>query len=425
MIFANADEKDIQIIREFKKNETIYIEVKAVNKGCRCLKCGTYHTNVKEYKTKYINHSIYTLENTVLIYHQRRYICPKCNKTHMEDNPFCSENNRISDKTVESILTFLKRYNNPFRAAANYFHLSTTEIIKIFDKYCQMERNKFTRVMCFDEIYFSRKRRKKYVLVIINFFNRAIIDVLKDRDKSTLSSYLRKIDVEERNRVSYVCIDMNDNYRDLLNVYFHNAFIVVDSFHVVKHIVEALDDVRKKVMRRFESNKKSDEYYLLKYKDELLYIEDSLSNEYKEPKYRHHFHYLYSDYEMLNMMLNLDSNLKNAYELYHAYIRFNNTDYDNPVDSLNDLNEIVNDFKLSNIEEFIKLSDMLNNWKAEIVNSFAKVNGTRVSNGPIEGRNSLIKKILKIANGYTNFKRFRNRVIYCLNTLAKHNFKSQ
>ena len=60
MIFANIDEKDIQIIREFKKNKTIYIEVKAANKGCRCLNCGTYHTNVKEYKTKYINHSIYT-----------------------------------------------------------------------------------------------------------------------------------------------------------------------------------------------------------------------------------------------------------------------------------------------------------------------------------------------------------------------------
>ena len=95
------------------------------------------------------------------------------------------------------------------------------------------------------------------------------------------------------------------------------------------------------------------------------------------------------------------------------------------IDSLNDLNDIINDFILSNIEEFIKLADMLNNWKAEIVNSFAKVNGTRVSNGPIEGRNSLIKKILKIANGYSNFKRFRNRVIYCLNTLAKHNFISQ
>jgi len=425
MIFSNINEDDIKIIDEFKKNGIIYIEVETVNRGCRCSGCGTFHTNVKEYKTKYINHSIYTMEKTILIFHHRRFVCPKCGKTHMEDNPFTSDGNRVSSKTVLSILDFLKRYNNPFRAAAEYFNISTTEVIAYFDKYCQMERNKFTRVMCFDEIYFSRKRRKKYVLVIINFFNRAIIDVLKDRDKSTLSSYLRRIDVEERNRVQYVCIDMNDNYRDILNIYFHNAFIVVDSFHVVKHISEALDSIRKSVMRRFESSKKSDEYYLFKYKDELLYIEDPLSNEYRKPKHNHHFHYLYSDYEMLEMMLNLDADLRTAYELYHSYIRFNNTNYDNPIKCLDDLNEIINDYKLSNINEFIKLADMLNNWKDEIVNSFAKINGTRVSNGPIEGRNSLIKKILKIANGYTNFKRFRNRVIYCLNKYAQHSFKAQ
>ena len=40
----------------------------------------------------------------------------------------------------------------------------------------------------------------------------------------------------------------------------------------------------------------------------------------------------------------------------------------------------------------------------------------------MEKRNDLIKKILKIANGYTNFKRFRNRAMYCLNTLADHGY---
>ncbi len=69
------------------------------------------------------------------------------------------------------------------------------------------------------------------------------------------------------------------------------------------------------------------------------------------------------------------------------------------------------------------MANALNNWKVEIVNSFIKFRGQRVSNGPIEGRNSLIKKILKIANGYSNFKRFRNRVMYCLNRYASHSFK--
>lgn len=425
MIFSNIDEKDIEIISQFKKDNQIYIEVKTINRGIRCLNCGTFHTNVKEYKTKFINHSIYALEKTTLIYHQRRFVCPKCNKTHMENNPFNSSNNRISDKTIENILDFIKRYNNTFRSASGYFNLSTTEIIKIFDKYCNMERNQFSRVMCFDEIYFSRRRKKKYVLVIINFFNRAIIDVLKDRDKYTLSSYLRKIDIKERERVQYACIDMNDNYREVLDYLLPNAFIVVDSFHVVKYIKDALDNIRRKVMRRFDNERISDEYYLLKYRDELLYETNVLSDEFKSIKHNHHFHYQLSEYQLLGMMLNIDDDLKKAYELYHEYIRFNNTDYSNNIDCLNDLNEIINDYKLSNIKEFIDLSNTLTNWKAEIVNSFNKVNGTRVSNGPIEGRNSMIKKILRLANGYSNFRRFRNRIIYSLNTLSRHNFNNQ
>ncbi len=107
------------------------------------------------------------------------------------------------------------------------------------------------------------------------------------------------------------------------------------------------------------------------------------------------------------------------------YIDFNNTDYHtNLNEAENRLNEIIIEYKLSGIDTFYNLALTLEEWKNEIVNSFSHVNGKRVSNGPIEGRNSLIKKIIKLANGYSNFKRFRNRIIYSLNTYAHHNFKS-
>lgn len=38
--------------------------------------------------------------------------------------------------------------------------------------------------------------------------------------------------------------------------------------------------------------------------------------------------------------------------------------------------------------------------------------GRKLSNGPIEERNRIVKIILRLANGYTNFNRFRNRVLY-------------
>lgn len=67
-----------------------------------------------------------------------------------------------------------------------------------------------------------------------------------------------------------------------------------------------------------------------------------------------------------------------------------------------------------------KFTSTLDNWKQYIANSFipyTKSNGeiVRLSNGKIEGKNSYIKKMLKLANGYSNFDRFRNRAMYCEN----------
>jgi len=423
MLFCDVNDSEFDINDEFTKAGVIYWRIRLKNKGCRCLNCGTFTTKVKEYRVKKINHSIYCNETSYILYEQRRFICKTCGKTQMEVNPFTSDNNRVSDKTILNILDTLKRYNVPFRQAGQMYGLSTRGIIKIFDKYVKIERNKLSSVICLDEIYFSRHRRKKYVLVIINFHNRAIIDILKDRDKSTLSSYFRHIDFKEKEMVEYVGVDMNDNYRDIVRIYFPNATLVADSFHVIKNISKALDDVRLRVLRKYNENKKSDEYYMLKYRKEILFNQNINDNEFKQIKRNHHFHYDLSEYNLLQMMLNIDHELKLSYELYHSYLRFNSKDYNDTVLCVNDLNELINDFRLSNINEFIDIANTLNNWKAEIVNSFIKFNGTRVSNGPIEGRNSLIKKLLKIANGYSNFKRFRNRTMYCINKFATHSFK--
>ena len=52
----------------------------------------------------------------------------------------------------------------------------------------------------------------------------------------------------------------------------------------------------------------------------------------------------------------------------------------------------------------------LENWKEKIINSFHTSDGRKLSNGPTEGRDRIVKIILRSANGYTNFNRLRNRV---------------
>lgn len=417
MLFSTVNEDEFEINREFVHKGIVYIELRLKNRGCRC-ECGTFHTNVKEYRKKKIIHTAYAHQKCVVIFHHRRFICPKCGATHMEVNPFSSDNNRISDKTILNVLEDLERYNTTFNEAAENNHISVMGALKLFDRYCQMKRLKLPKVLCIDEIYFSRKRKKKYVLVLLNFRNRAIVDVLKDRDKHTISSYLSRISKLEKANVLYVCIDMTDNYRDVIRFRLPSAIIVADSFHVMNHLVDALDNVRLRVMRRFDGYKKSDEYYLLKYHDDLLYSTD-LDYNFKMNK---HFKRFVSQNQMLEMMTTIDLDLYKAHQLYHSYRRFNSSSFSDLKEAENRLSEIINDFRVSGIREFEELAATLNNWKQEIVNSFCTYNGVRVSNGPAEGRNSMIKKILKLANGYSNFERFRNRIMYSLNRYSKHSF---
>ncbi|WP_270609002.1 transposase, partial [Faecalibacillus faecis] len=56
-----------------------------------------------------------------------------------------------------------------------------------------------------------------------------------------------------------------------------------------------------------------------------------------------------------------------------------------------------------------------NNIDEEILNSFTWINDRRISNGPCEGKNNYVKKILSNANGMSNFQRARNSILYSQN----------
>ena len=175
-------------------------------------------------------------------------------------------------------------------------------------------------------------------------------------------------------------------------------------------------------MRRFKENPRSNEYYLLKYRRDLLFIEDIHCDRYTKVEYNHHFHYEISDRRKLEMMLSIDPELNNGYDLYHRYLQFNKRTYKDPDNARKDLDMIIQEFWLAKSEELHRIGEMLDHWKEEIIHSFIVYRGKRLSNGPIEKKNGMIKKRLKIANGYGNFKRFRNRVMYTLNKRSTHTY---
>ena len=120
--------------------------------------------------------------------------------------------------------------------------------------------------------------------------------------------------------------------------------------------------------------------------------------------------------QIISYMLDISPELKLAYELKEEYRVFNSTATIDNAEKW--LDELIIKFKSSNIKEYIQFWKLLQNWHSEIINSFNRINGYRISNGPIERVNRTIKSIIEIGFGSTNFVRMRNRIMYCVNDNA-------
>lgn len=94
-------------------------------------------------------------------------------------------------------------------------------------------------------------------------------------------------------------------------------------------------------------------------------------------------------------------------------MNFNTTS--NSLNAKERLADQIEKFADANIEEYQEFYNLMINWNKEIINSFSIINNRRINNSYIESRNSQIEKLFYNANGYKNFSRARNRIMYCIN----------
>lgn len=185
----------------------------------------------------------------------------------------------------------------------------------------------------------------------------------------------------------------------------------------------------------------SDEYYLLKHFNWMLYKHDDAKNKKDENyfevnskgKYNYKFKRELNYYQLREMMLNSFPELKEAWDLkedvYSYYLDYSGEEKDSQLD------ELILSFKNASTSEMRHFATTMKNWRMEILNSLPVYKYTykvkkdtgqleyhpvRVTNSIIENRNSIIKCIKKNANGYRNWERFRNRLMYILDKDAHY-----
>lgn len=124
--------------------------------------------------------------------------------------------------------------------------------------------------MGIDEIHLIKPR-----CVVSNIQNNTIVDILKDRNKATVTRYLSQLDGLDQ--VYYVAMDMWRPYRDAVEVVIPDAQIVIDKFHVVRMANDALERVRKSLREQLTPKQRrglmNDRFVFLKRERDLTDIE--------------------------------------------------------------------------------------------------------------------------------------------------------
>ena len=406
----SINSNEILEIEEVATIKEVRIIVKLKPKISNCLYCGTNKIEFKEWKTRLIKHALFLNKETIFVLKERRYRCLMCKKTFYEPNPFALKRSRLTHEMTYSILEKLRDFNITYKNVAKDLKISDTTVINVFDRYVNQKRRKLSRVISIDECYNKDQFNKPYSAIIFDFLDNKIIDIVEDRSKYNLGNYFSKINECERANVEYVVIDMWEPYLELSKLYFPNAIVAIDSFHVLQNIGRALDAVRRRIMRKYKNTQYSEEYYFLKKWNYVLFNDFPSYGE-KIKMYR--TNEWLNEHQIQKIIYGIHPDIKMASEYYLRYKRLNKISNKEMFEEY--IDDFINDQSIINIPEMVPVIQMLSNWKEWILNSFIIVEGRRLSNGPIEGFNSNFKKLLCVENGAYSFLRFRNRLIYCYN----------
>jgi transposase len=199
---------------------------------------------------------------------RHRYQCQECGHTFYERLPHTDDKRGCTARLVDYIEK--KSLNHTFASLAEEIGLDEKTIRNIFRDYVnRLEKDfqvKTPQWLGIDEIHIIKPR-----CVVTNIKENTVIDILRDRNKSTVVNYLQHL--PDRQKVRYVAMDMWSPYRDAVRLVLPQATIVVDKFHVVRMANQALDTVRKSLRQGLTDKQRKtlmhDRFILLKRRSDL------------------------------------------------------------------------------------------------------------------------------------------------------------
>lgn len=350
---------------------------------CPCCKSKT--SRVHDYYTRSFNHIKVGKRATKVFYKQRRYVCTNCGKRFTENNSFITKFYRHSNDVINNVFDDLTDIKS-FSQIGKDNNMSSQNVIRIMKKFTPIFHNitSLPEAIGIDE-FRGNAGGNKFQVAITDLKTHKVIDVISARTEDALCYFFNNI--SNAKEVKLVAMDLSLFFKKIIQDTFPNAKIVADTFHFIRLMHWALDNIRKDVQKNLS-------------KDMRIYFKRSRSVLHKRTNDLN-----IDEQQQLSRMLEYNENLSWAHSI--VQMLFEIIDEESPDKKVTLFKEFMAFASDCNLPEFNAHIQTYFKWYKYIINSFH----TNYSNGITEGLNTKIKTLKRISFGFRNFNNFRLRIL--------------
>jgi len=321
-----------------------------------------------------------------LNYCPREILCPTHGRVQ-EEIPWADAYARITYRLEYMMLVYCQMMTQ--KAAAQLLHLSTSTLSALLHRSITRLRSghriRGLKSIGIDEISYCKGH--KYATVVYDLDRSCVVWVGKGKGRETIDDFFAtQLSEYQKSQVKRACCDMSETYIGAIESHLPNATLVLDRFHIVKALNEAVDEVRKQQWRTASDSERK----VLKGLRWLLY--------------RHSDTRTKKDTRTLNALNKGNRRIHRAWVLKDEFEQF--WDFKTSWGAIRFLKSWMTTALKSRLEP---LRDFVQTLKKHFFRIVAFIN-CRLTNAISEGLNRIIKIVKNRASGFRNLNAFSNLI---------------
>lgn len=186
-----------------------------------------------------------------LTYTMRRVNCPACG-IKVEAVPWAQGKHGCCDVYRHFLARWARRLS--WKETADCFHTSWDTVCRsvqwVVDYGLKHRDLEDITAIGVDEVSYSKGHQYMTLVYQIDKGRKRLLGVIKDRKTESLSGFFETFGAERCARIQVVCSDMWKPYLNVIAAMLPAALNVLDRFHIVKKLGEAVDEVRREEVKQ-------------------------------------------------------------------------------------------------------------------------------------------------------------------------------